>query len=118
LLSNISKRKKEKKESSCISNADKKTKSRSRINDGFVRWGCVYGGCLFVFFTGLCGGLHCYFCELFLYFIFLVGYLLLLLNEFKIFLLYFCILLLMKNNCSLPAVTADLRPPLRPWLAG
>jgi hypothetical protein len=46
------KRKKEKKESSCISNADKKTKSRSRINDGYVRWGCVYGGCLFVFFAG------------------------------------------------------------------
>jgi hypothetical protein len=33
-------------------------------------------------------------------------------------LLYFCLLLLMKNNCSPPAVTADLRPPLRPWLAG
>ena len=37
---------------------------------------------------------------------------------FKISLLYFCLLLLMKINCSLPAVTADLRPPLRPWLAG
>ena len=37
---------------------------------------------------------------------------------FKISLLYFCLLLLMKNNCSLPAVTADLRPHLRPWLAG
>ena len=35
-----------------MSNAEKKTKSRGRINDGFVRWACVYGGCLFVFFTG------------------------------------------------------------------
>ena len=77
--------------------------------------GAVFMAAVFLFFlTGLCGGLHCYFCGLFLYFIFLVGYLLLLLNEFKIFLLYFCILLLMKNICSLPAVTADQRPPLRP----
>jgi len=26
----------------------RQTKSRSNINDGFVRWGCVYGCCLLV----------------------------------------------------------------------
>lgn len=83
--------------------------------------GLVFMAAVFLFFlTGLCGGLHCYFCGLFLYFIFLDGFLLLLLNGFKISLLYFCILLLMPfgyaqdYNCSLPAVTADQRPPLRP----
>ena len=81
--------------------------------------GAVFMAAVFLFFLwALCGWLHWYFCGLFLYFIFLDGFLLNLSNEFKISLLYFCLLLLMKINCSLPAATADQRPPLRPWLAG
>jgi hypothetical protein len=85
LFNNISKRKKEKKESSCISNADKKTKSRSRINDGFVRWDCVYGGCLFVIFVGFVRWAALVFLRTFLYFIFLDGCLLMLSIGFKIY---------------------------------
>ena len=81
--------------------------------------GAVFMAAVFLFFLwALCGSLHWYFCGFFLYFIFLDGFLMNLAKGFKITLLYFFLLLLMKNNCSLPAVTADLRPPLRPWLAG
>ena len=89
-----------------------------------MRWACVYGGCLFVFFGRAVRLAALVFLRLFLYFIFLDGFLMNLSDGIKIFLLYFCLLLLMPfgyaqdYNCSLPAVTADQRPPLRPWLAG
>ncbi len=81
--------------------------------------GAVFMAAVFLFFLqAWCVWLHWYFCGLFLYFILLDGFLVNLTNGFKILQLYFCLWLLMKINCSLPAVTADLRPPLRPWLAG
>jgi len=98
LLSNISKRKKEKKESRCISNADKKTKSRSRINDGFVRLACVYGGCLFVFFVSFVRMPALIFLRLFLYFIFWDGFLLSLSNGFKIFPVVFLAFVINENQ--------------------
>lgn len=101
----FSKRKKEKKESCSISNAAKKNKSRSRINDGFLAWffvkktmtknvrlGWVYGGCLLFFLCGFCA-FACiaifadFFFTLFFWICFCCG----IINRNKLLHLYFCI---------------------------